>query len=363
MGNRLRLLNLHANLHKPWVFHQPIGDALGQRFDQINMPVCRQSRGQFAYILIANDIDNRFRCCAFLPHAGINGQPNRLLVFSLMRVNADACFNGQPIDENMAQALAPQHIRVNAIAPGPTLPNPRQAQAEFDKQARLVPLGHGAGGENVNCGGNNIIGGRALAEALAADGWAIAAHYAGSKSEAEELVDSIQDKGGKAIALQADLRDAAAVEKLIPDAVAALGPLTALINNASMFERDSAHTLSQESWDTHLNANERRTGQLVIDENLARHGSVFIKLTDKGFKNFRLGLVALLAERQKLIAAAGGVKPSRDTVRDEARIEEVIRLVLQEAERAGLARDIAEPVWRQLIESSIAYEYGVFDKR
>lgn len=74
-------------------------------------------------------------------------------------------------------------------------------------------------------------------------------------------------------------------------------------------------------------------------------------------------LVALLAERQKLIAAAGEVKPSRDTVRDEARIEEVIRLVLQEAERAGLARDIAEPVWRQLIESSIAYEYGVFDKR
>ena len=36
-------------------------------------------------------------------------------------------------------------------------------------------------------------------------------------------------------------------------------------------------------------------------------------------------LVALLAERQKLIAAAGEVKPSRDTVRDEARIEEVVR--------------------------------------
>ena len=74
-------------------------------------------------------------------------------------------------------------------------------------------------------------------------------------------------------------------------------------------------------------------------------------------------LVALLAERQKLIAAAGKVKPSRDTVRDEARIEEVVRLVLAEAEKSGLAREIAEPVWRQLIESSIAYEYGVFDKR
>ncbi len=74
-------------------------------------------------------------------------------------------------------------------------------------------------------------------------------------------------------------------------------------------------------------------------------------------------LVALLAERQKLIAAAGTVKPNRDTVRDEARIEEVVSLVLAEAEKTGLAKEIAEPVWRQLIESSIAYEYGVFDKR
>ena len=74
-------------------------------------------------------------------------------------------------------------------------------------------------------------------------------------------------------------------------------------------------------------------------------------------------LVTLLAERQKLIEAAGKVKPSRDTVRDEARIEEVVALVKKEAAKAGLAEEIAEPVWRQLIESSIAYEYGVFDER
>ena len=74
-------------------------------------------------------------------------------------------------------------------------------------------------------------------------------------------------------------------------------------------------------------------------------------------------LVALLAERQKLIEAAGKVKPSRYTVRDEARIEEVVSLIKKEAAKAGLAEQIAEPVWRQLIESSIAYEYGVFDDR
>ena len=74
-------------------------------------------------------------------------------------------------------------------------------------------------------------------------------------------------------------------------------------------------------------------------------------------------LVGLLAERQKLIAEAGRVKPSRDTVRDDARIEEVIRLVLEEAGRAGLAAEIAEPLWRQLIESSIDYEFKVFDDK
>lgn len=74
-------------------------------------------------------------------------------------------------------------------------------------------------------------------------------------------------------------------------------------------------------------------------------------------------LVALLAERQQLIEAAGKVKPARDTVRDEARIEEVVALVKKEAAKVGLAEEIAEPVWRQLIESSIAYEYSVFDKR
>lgn len=107
--------------------------------------------------------------------------------------------------------------------------------------------------------------GRALAEALAADGWAIAAHYADSKTEADALVAAIQADGGKAIALQADLRDAEAVEKLLPDAVAALGPLTALINNASTFERDTAHTLTAESWDTHLNANLRAPALLMRD--------------------------------------------------------------------------------------------------
>lgn len=48
----------------------------------------------------------------------------------------------------LAQALAP-HIRVNAVAPGPVLPSPRQSEADFARQATSLPLGHGPAPEEI----------------------------------------------------------------------------------------------------------------------------------------------------------------------------------------------------------------------
>ena len=52
------------------------------------------------------------------------------------------------LTQSMALALAPR-IRVNAIGPGPALPSPRQSQAQFDRQAASVPLGHGTSAAEV----------------------------------------------------------------------------------------------------------------------------------------------------------------------------------------------------------------------
>lgn len=71
-------------------------------------------------------------------------------------------------------------------------------------------------------------------------------------------------------------------------------------------------------------------------------------------------LVRLLAERQGYIEAAGRIKIRRDEVRDPWRIEDVVSKVLAAAEREGLSKRIAEPVWRELIEQCIAHEDGVF---
>ncbi len=73
-------------------------------------------------------------------------------------------------------------------------------------------------------------------------------------------------------------------------------------------------------------------------------------------------LVALIAERARYMEAAARIKPSRDVVRDEWRINDVLSKVKTEAERVGLSVDIAEPVWRELVERSIAYEFTVWDK-
>ena len=72
-------------------------------------------------------------------------------------------------------------------------------------------------------------------------------------------------------------------------------------------------------------------------------------------------LVALLVTRQAYMHAAARIKPSREAVYDAPRIEDVVSKVLAEAKLQGLSADIAEPVWRKLIERCIAHEFDVWD--
>jgi isochorismate pyruvate lyase len=74
-------------------------------------------------------------------------------------------------------------------------------------------------------------------------------------------------------------------------------------------------------------------------------------------------LVTLLAERQRYIERAAQIKQNRGAVHDQARIEDVVAKVLAAAREKGLSADIAEPVWRTLIDRSIAHEFVAFDRQ
>lgn len=99
--------------------------------------------------------------------------------------------------------------------------------------------------------------GREIALGLARDGWRVGVHYFRSKEDADDLVALIRREGGVAAALQADLANEADVEALVPLAADELGPLTCLVNNASVFERDEAGTVTRASWDLHMETNLR----------------------------------------------------------------------------------------------------------
>jgi NAD(P)-dependent dehydrogenase (short-subunit alcohol dehydrogenase family) len=109
--------------------------------------------------------------------------------------------------------------------------------------------------------------GRAIALHLAGAGWSVAVHYNSSQAEAEETVADLHEKGVHAAAINADLTMEDDTERLIGRAREAVGPLTGLVNNASVFENDTIATMTRESWDKHIEANLR--APLVLSRNFA----------------------------------------------------------------------------------------------
>lgn len=137
--------------------------------------------------------------------------------------------------------------------------------------------------------------GRAMALDLAAQGYDVAVHYAGSSAAAEETAQDIRNQGGRAETLQADLLDEGQVQGLVSRAAQALGgPLTVLVNNASIFEYDDFESATRNSWDRHLESNLR--APFVLTQQFA--GQVPAPLTDSMGEPLAQGLVVNMIDQR-----------------------------------------------------------------
>lgn len=115
--------------------------------------------------------------------------------------------------------------------------------------------------------------GREMALYLARRGFSVAFHYAASRDGAEAAAAEARGFGVRAVALHADLLDEAATTALLPAAASALGgPVTVLINSASIFEYDTIHTATRESWDRHIGSNLR--APFLLTQAMAAQGLV-----------------------------------------------------------------------------------------
>jgi NAD(P)-dependent dehydrogenase (short-subunit alcohol dehydrogenase family) len=99
--------------------------------------------------------------------------------------------------------------------------------------------------------------GAAIVRDLAANGFAIAIHCNRSRAEADALAAEISANGGKAVVVAGDLADERALQSIVPAAVRALGRLTLLVNNASVFLEDRIGALDFSLWRAQLDVNLR----------------------------------------------------------------------------------------------------------
>ena len=126
--------------------------------------------------------------------------------------------------------------------------------------------------------------GRAIALDLAAAGWNVAVHYHGSAEDADSAVQQARAFGVDAAALKCDLSKEAETAGLVERAAREIGPLTALINSASLFENDDWQSASRRSWDDHIETNLR--APLVLSQAFAgqlpaeAHGNI-INIVDQ----------------------------------------------------------------------------------
>jgi NAD(P)-dependent dehydrogenase (short-subunit alcohol dehydrogenase family) len=161
-------------------------------------------------------------------------------------------------------------------------------------------------------GGARRIGAH-LVRVLAERGFAVAIHYRDSAAEAEALAEEIVRGGGKAAPVRADLADPRQLEELVPAAIAAVGPIQALVNNAATFDPDRAGDFAVPEWDRQLSINLR--APVVLARDLARllppdATGLVVNLLDqriaaptRGYFSYTVSKRALAAATELLAAA------------------------------------------------------------
>jgi 3-oxoacyl-[acyl-carrier protein] reductase len=85
--------------------------------------------------------------------------------------------------------------------------------------------------------------------------YAVAVNYATSGDEANALVQEIEAGGGRAVAIQADVSDAAQAERMVAETMDALGPVCALVNNAAIHNSRTVLKLDPSAWDRAISVN------------------------------------------------------------------------------------------------------------
>ena len=124
--------------------------------------------------------------------------------------------------------------------------------------------------------------GRAVAAALAREGWPVCVNYLEHKEAAESLVDLLRSEGRMAMAFRADVADRAAVNEMVRAASETLGPVELLVNNAGIAQQKLFTDLTEEDWDRMFAVNTRSLFtccRAVVPHMVRRHSGSIVNIS------------------------------------------------------------------------------------
>lgn len=137
--------------------------------------------------------------------------------------------------------------------------------------------------------------GQSMAVYMARRGYNVAVHYSSSDAGAKDTVAQIEAAGQLGVPLQADLLDDAATGALFEASVEALGgPITCLINNASIFEYDTIETATSDNWDRHIGSNLR--APFLLTQKMAQQS--LTPLQDEAGEPIAAGLILNMVDQR-----------------------------------------------------------------
>jgi len=215
--------------------------------------------------------------------------------------------------------------------------------------------------------------GAAIAKALAADGWPVGVNYRSDAAAAAAVVRSIEEAGGRALAVAADVSDPAAADELFTRVEAELGPVLVLVNNAGVRADSLSPAMDDEEWqrviDTNLSAAFRMTRRALRTMIRTRWGRVVNVASVAGqraapgqanYATAKAGLVALTktvaAEVARRSVTVNAVAPGFvQTDMTEGLDERLLELV--PARRMGTPEEVAACV-RFLASEEAGYVTG-----
>jgi 3-oxoacyl-[acyl-carrier protein] reductase len=215
--------------------------------------------------------------------------------------------------------------------------------------------------------------GAAIARVLADEGWPVGVNYRSDKEGAERVVKAIEDAGGKAIAVQADVSESDATDDLFKKLEDEYGPVLVLVNNAGVRADNLSPQIDDDDWDKVLETNlsgafrtTRRALRPMMKEKFGRIvniASIVGQRANPGQANYaasKAGLVAMTktvaAEVARRKITVNAVAPGFiETEMTEDLGEELVKAV--PARRTGTADEVAACV-RFLASEEAAYVTG-----